>query len=64
MINQFAQNTFRALYRTFSECCFIEDKGDIVFYKNRKGEAARVVADIGVDCIPESVSVKESVAMI
>lgn len=39
------QNTFRALYRTFTECCFIEDKGDIVFYKNRKGEAARVVAD-------------------
>lgn len=35
-----------------------------MFYKNRKGEAARVVADIGVDCIPESVSVKESVAMI
>lgn len=45
MVTQCIQNTFRALYRTFTECCFIEDKGDIVFYKNRKGEAARVVAD-------------------
>lgn len=39
------QNTFRALYRTFTECCFIEDEGDIVFYKNGKGETARAVAD-------------------
>jgi hypothetical protein len=41
----FIQNSFRALYRTFTQCCFIEDEGDIVFYKNSKGEAARVVAD-------------------
>ncbi|KAI3612711.1 delta-12 fatty acid desaturase protein [Moniliophthora roreri] len=37
-------NTFRALYRTFTQCKFIEDKGDIVFYKNREGRAARVLA--------------------
>lgn len=37
----FAQNTFRALYRSFTECCFIEDEGDIVFYKNKDGHAAR-----------------------
>lgn len=36
-------NTFRALWRTFTECCFIEDEGDIVFYKNKNGEAAREV---------------------
>ncbi|KAF9453348.1 delta-12 fatty acid desaturase [Macrolepiota fuliginosa MF-IS2] len=46
--NYDSTNTFRALYRTFTQCCFIEDQGDIVFYKNRKGEAARIVAD-GVD---------------
>ncbi|KXN88413.1 Delta(12) fatty acid desaturase [Leucoagaricus sp. SymC.cos] len=43
--NYDSTNSFRALYRTFTECCFIEDEGDIVFYKNRKGEAARVLAD-------------------
>jgi len=43
-------NTFRALYRSFTECCFIEDDGDIVFYKNRHGQAAREVAsDIRTD---------------
>ena len=39
------QNTFRALYRSFSECCFIEDDGDIVFYKNQQGEAGRQLAE-------------------
>ena len=38
------QNTFRALYRSFRECCFIEDDGDIVFYKNQHGEAQRFLA--------------------
>ncbi|EAU81573.1 fatty acid conjugase [Coprinopsis cinerea okayama7 len=37
-------NTFRALYRTFTQCCFIEDDGDVVFYKNRDGVAIRVLA--------------------
>ncbi|KZS96675.1 hypothetical protein SISNIDRAFT_424253 [Sistotremastrum niveocremeum HHB9708] len=37
-------NTFRALYRSFTECCFIEEEGDIVFYKNRKGELGRELA--------------------
>ncbi|KAK0220561.1 fatty acid conjugase [Armillaria fumosa] len=37
-------NTFRALYRTFTQCCFIEDDGDIVFYKNRDGNSARILA--------------------
>ncbi|KAJ8517143.1 hypothetical protein ONZ45_g5620 [Pleurotus djamor] len=42
--NYDSTNTFRALYRTFTQCCFIEDDGDIVFYKNKDGEAARVLA--------------------
>lgn len=42
--NYDSTNTFRALYRTFSSCCFIEDDGEIVFYKNRDGEAVRIVA--------------------
>ncbi|KAK0193106.1 hypothetical protein F5146DRAFT_1042950 [Armillaria mellea] len=42
--NYDSTNTFRALYRTFTQCCFIEDDGDIVFYKNRDGKAARMLA--------------------
>ncbi|KAF8901965.1 delta-12 fatty acid desaturase protein [Mucidula mucida] len=37
-------NSFRALYRTFTQCCFIEDEGDVVFYKNRDGVPARQLA--------------------
>ncbi|KAJ7157276.1 fatty acid desaturase-domain-containing protein [Mycena filopes] len=32
---------FRALYRSFTECAFVEDEGDIIFYKNKKGESVR-----------------------
>ncbi|KAJ6474779.1 fatty acid desaturase-domain-containing protein [Mycena sanguinolenta] len=35
---------FRALYRSFTECAFVEDEGDIIFYKNMKGESVRFVA--------------------
>ncbi|EIN09267.1 hypothetical protein PUNSTDRAFT_67352 [Punctularia strigosozonata HHB-11173 SS5] len=43
--NYDSTNCFRALWRTFTECRFIEDEGDIVFYKNSKGEATRQVAE-------------------
>ncbi|KAF9482833.1 delta-12 fatty acid desaturase [Pholiota conissans] len=42
--NYDSTNTFRALYRTFTQCCFIEDDGDIVFYKNKDGKVSRVIA--------------------
>ncbi|KAJ3925446.1 MAG: delta-12 fatty acid desaturase [Lentinula lateritia] len=42
--NYDSTNSFRALYRAFTECEFIEDEGDIAFYKNRQGRANRVVA--------------------
>ncbi|KAJ7818813.1 delta-12 fatty acid desaturase [Mycena leptocephala] len=41
--NYDSTNTFRALYRSFTECRFIEDEGDIVFYKNKHGKAARIL---------------------
>ncbi|KAJ7155454.1 delta-12 fatty acid desaturase [Mycena crocata] len=47
--NYDSTNSFRALYRTFTQCCFIEDDGDIVFYKNKDGKAARVLADDALD---------------
>ncbi|KAJ7623255.1 delta-12 fatty acid desaturase [Roridomyces roridus] len=47
--NYDSTNSFRALYRTFTECCFIEDDGDIVFYKNKNGKTARVLADDALD---------------
>lgn len=37
--------TFYALYRSFTECIFIEDEGSIVFYKNRYGVASRQLAE-------------------
>ncbi|KAJ7581901.1 delta-12 fatty acid desaturase [Mycena floridula] len=51
--NYDSTNTFRALYRTFTECCFIEDDGDIVFCKNREGKAARVLADSALGSPPK-----------
>ena len=39
----FSQPTFYALYRSFTECQFVEDEGDIIFYKNKQGKAAREV---------------------
>ncbi|KAJ2934392.1 hypothetical protein H1R20_g2700, partial [Candolleomyces eurysporus] len=35
--------SFYALYRSFTECQFVEEEGDVVFYKNREGKAAREV---------------------
>jgi len=37
-------NSLYALYRSFTQCVFIEDEGSIVFYKNGEGRAARSVA--------------------
>lgn len=45
----YPQNTFRALYRTFTQCIFIEDDGDIIFYKNKDGKALRVLAEGALD---------------
>ncbi|KAF8588440.1 hypothetical protein K439DRAFT_1335132 [Ramaria rubella] len=33
--------TFYALWRSFTECVFVEDDGDVLFYKNRRGQVAR-----------------------
>ncbi|KAH8083325.1 fatty acid desaturase-domain-containing protein [Cristinia sonorae] len=45
--NYDSTNSFYALYRSFTECVFIEDEGDIVFYKNADGVAMRDVAKEG-----------------
>ncbi|KAJ7043561.1 delta-12 fatty acid desaturase [Mycena alexandri] len=50
--NYDSTNSFRALYRTFTQCCFIEDDGDIVFYKNKDGQAARVLAADALEDVP------------
>jgi hypothetical protein len=34
-------NTFRSLYRNFTLCQFIEDRGDIVFYRDARGVTTR-----------------------
>jgi len=37
------QPTFYALYRSFTQCLFIEEEEDIAFYKNKDGVAVREV---------------------
>lgn len=43
-LTKLSQNAFFALYRSFTECVFVEEDGEIVFYKNARGEAARQLA--------------------
>ncbi|GBE87653.1 Delta(12) fatty acid desaturase [Sparassis crispa] len=52
--NYDSTNEFYALYRSFTECVFVEEEGSIVFYKNRHGQAAREVAEGAVQEIKES----------
>ena len=35
------QPSFYALHRSFTKCLFIEDEGEIVFYKDKHGNAVR-----------------------
>lgn len=35
------QPTLYALWRSFTQCTFIEPDGDVVFFKNQRGEAVR-----------------------
>ncbi|TFY69825.1 hypothetical protein EVJ58_g181 [Rhodofomes roseus] len=39
-----AQNTFYALYRSFTQCIYVDDDESIVFYRNKFGESVRGVA--------------------
>jgi hypothetical protein len=39
------QNTFYALYRSFTECIFVEEEGNVIFYKNKSGKATREVEE-------------------
>ena len=34
-----------ALWRSFTQCTFIEPEGDVIFFKNQKGEAMRVLRE-------------------
>jgi len=42
--NSDSTNAWRALYRSFTNCEFVEDDGDIVMWKNRDGMAVRKLA--------------------
>jgi hypothetical protein len=35
---------FPTLWETYNNCQFVEDEGDIVFYRNKKGESVRKAA--------------------
>ena len=38
-------NTFRSLYRNFTQCQFIENEGDILFYRDARGVPTRKMDD-------------------
>ncbi|KAF8312275.1 hypothetical protein DL93DRAFT_1332737 [Clavulina sp. PMI_390] len=42
--NYDSTNTWYALWRSFNNCQFVENEGDIIMYKNRAGEQMRAVA--------------------
>ena len=45
------KSTFYALYRSFTECVFVEDEGSIVFYKNKYGLASRQLSEDAIIAI-------------
>ncbi|KZT41644.1 hypothetical protein SISSUDRAFT_1030999 [Sistotremastrum suecicum HHB10207 ss-3] len=36
--------TFKALWKSYTQCQFVDDEGDVVFYRNSRGETAMRVA--------------------
>lgn len=53
------QPTLYALWRSFTQCTFIEPDGDVVFFKNQRGEAVR---EYRGDDSPSSSSAGDSAA--
>ncbi|THH18379.1 hypothetical protein EW146_g2583 [Bondarzewia mesenterica] len=45
--NYDSTNSFYALYRSFTKCCFVENEGDILLYKDRSGHTQRSL-DVGM----------------
>ncbi|TFY62177.1 hypothetical protein EVG20_g6797 [Dentipellis fragilis] len=33
---------FKALWRSYNECQFVDDEGDIVFYRNKQGASVAI----------------------
>ena len=36
---------FKALWDNYNDCQFVEDEGDVLFYRNKEGKAVRRPAD-------------------
>ncbi|KAJ7123136.1 fatty acid desaturase-domain-containing protein [Mycena epipterygia] len=43
--NYDSTNSFYALYRSFTQCCVVDDEGEIVMYQNRRGQTLRAIAN-------------------
>jgi len=41
------ENAWVSLWKVFNECRFVEDDGDVVFWKNAKGQAHRRLGSPG-----------------
>ncbi|MBW0515374.1 hypothetical protein O181_055089 [Austropuccinia psidii MF-1] len=49
------ENYWKSLWNNFRKCRFVEDEGDVVFYKDAKGQAARrVVSKSGESSVSDS----------
>ncbi|KAJ7194928.1 delta-12 fatty acid desaturase protein [Mycena pura] len=44
--NYDSTNSFYALYRSFTQCVFIDDEGEVVMYRNGEGKTAREIGII------------------
>lgn len=53
-VDHLFQPTFYALYRSFTQCLFIEEDDNIVFYKNKHGLAAREIQQSALKEIKEN----------
>jgi hypothetical protein len=40
----YLQPVYRAVYRAFTQCYFVEDDDEVVFYKDQKGRQGRQLA--------------------
>lgn len=46
------QPTFKSLWDTYNRCQFVEDKGNVLFYRDRLGQPVRRAAEELLDCNP------------
>ncbi|MBW0543723.1 hypothetical protein O181_083438 [Austropuccinia psidii MF-1] len=57
--HQTDENCWKSLWKSFTQCKFVEDEGDVVFYKNAQGQAARRLGNPGGNLSDSGVDVND-----